>query len=109
MTAREVSYWECSSGRPPKLSGGVGVYRVIVGSCSLESFEIFLSPAASFVISMMRAEPLFCVCGTASGNTLPARTLNGKEKGRDRKNTARPDNRPPEAHLPAGSDQDQDD
>src|SRR5690348_171655 len=31
MTAREVSYWECSSLIPPKLSGGIGVYRLISG------------------------------------------------------------------------------
>src|SRR5580700_8359610 len=41
ITARAFSYWDSGSEIPPKLSGGIGVYRVICASRSL-SISIFM-------------------------------------------------------------------
>src|ERR1700733_7287266 len=60
ITAREDSYREYSSGIPQKFSGGIGVYRLMVGLCVLGKFLARRSPAVPALLK------------------LPAGAMNGK-------------------------------
>src|SRR6202035_4812312 len=59
ITARALSYWDSGSGIPPKLSGGIGVYRVIFASRSL--FLWCHSRAAALPSTMANEAPGACV------------------------------------------------
>src|ERR1700741_2627570 len=116
ITARDVAYLECSSERPPKFSGGIGVYRVIVGLGSLwirsHTQFTFIASRKFVFTDLSFNESLICTINEAreneicardgpDGTTLPARTLNGKEKGRNGTNPARPDQRQTRSDLSA--------
>src|ERR1700691_1677135 len=56
ITAREVSYREYSSGIPQKFSGGIGVYRLMVGLCVLGKYPVRRLPAPSALSTLPAGE-----------------------------------------------------
>src|SRR5580658_3148211 len=98
ITAREVSYVECSSGSPPKLCGGIGVYRVIVRPLCLGFSKFCFAFRPNCNINEAHARAFACKEKPGRHN-LPARKLNGEEKGGDGPDFARPDRRSPHPHL----------